>query len=41
MAQERHSGLAVISINHEVGGQIWYNDVTDDFAARKARRTAL
>ena len=41
MAQERLSGLAVISINHEVGGQIQYNDVIDDFAARKARRTAL
>ena len=27
MAQERLSGLAVISINHEVGGQIRYNDV--------------
>ena len=41
MAQERLSGLAVISINHEVGGQIRYNDVINDFAARKARRTAL
>ena len=40
MAQERLSGLAVISINHEVGGQISYK-VIDDFAARKARRTAL
>ena len=38
MAQERPRGLAVISINHEVGGQIRYNDVIDDFAARKARR---
>ncbi|XP_071060272.1 zinc finger MYM-type protein 1-like isoform X2 [Pseudochaenichthys georgianus] len=41
MAQERLSGLAVISINHEVGGQISYDDVIDDFAARKARRIAL
>ena len=41
MAQESLSGLAVISINHEVGGQISYNDVIDDFAARKARMTAL
>ena len=41
MAQERLSGLAVISINHEVGGQISYNDVIYDFAARKARRNAL
>ena len=41
MAQERLSGLAVININHEVGGQIQYNDVIDEFAARKTRRTAL
>ena len=27
MAQECLSGLAVISINHEVGGQISYDDV--------------
>ena len=32
---------ALININHEVGDQIQYNDVIDDFAARKARRTAL
>ena len=30
MAQERLSGLAVISINHEVAGQILYDDVIDD-----------
>ena len=41
MAQERRSGLAVISVNHEVGGQISYDDVIDDFATRKARRIAL
>ena len=29
------------TIRREVGGQIQYNDVIDDFAARKARRTAL
>ena len=41
MAQERLSGLAVISINHEFVGQISYHDVIDDFAARKARMIAL
>ena len=41
MAQERLSGLAVIRINHEIGGQILYDDVIDDFAGRKARRIAL
>ena len=41
MAQERLSGLAVISINHEVRDQIRYNDVIDDFAARKASTVTL
>ena len=41
LAQENLSGLAVISVNHDVGGQISYDDVIDDFAARKARRIAL
>lgn len=38
MAQERLSGLALISINSKVGREISYNDVIDDFASRKARK---
>ncbi len=38
MAQERLSGLALISINHKVGHDISYNDVINDFASRKARK---
>ncbi|KAJ8334015.1 hypothetical protein SKAU_G00413340 [Synaphobranchus kaupii] len=38
MAQDRLTGLAIISINHEVGRQVSYDDVIDDFAARKSRR---
>ena len=38
MAQERLSGLAVISINNKVGHQISYSDVINDFASRKARK---
>lgn len=38
MAQERLSGLAVISINNKVGQAIPYNDVISDFASRKARK---
>jgi len=40
MAQERLSGLSVISINHVVSQQLSY-DIIDDFAARKARRVRL
>jgi len=40
MAQERLSGLSVISINHVVSQQLSY-DILDDFAARKARRVRL
>ena len=38
MSQERLSGLAIISINHTVAQQILYDDVIDDFAAKKARK---
>ncbi|KAJ8359077.1 hypothetical protein SKAU_G00156020 [Synaphobranchus kaupii] len=38
MAQDRLTGLAIISINHEVGRQVSCDDVIDDFAARKSRR---
>ena len=38
MSQERLTGLAVISINHSTGEQISYDDIIDDFAARKARK---
>uniref|UniRef100_A0A3Q1FCV8 TTF-type domain-containing protein n=1 Tax=Acanthochromis polyacanthus TaxID=80966 RepID=A0A3Q1FCV8_9TELE len=38
MSQERLSGLAVISINNKIANEISYDDVTDDFAHRKARK---
>ncbi|XP_041852965.1 zinc finger MYM-type protein 1-like [Melanotaenia boesemani] len=38
MAQDRLTGLAIISINHEVGKQVSYENVIDDFASKKARR---
>lgn len=38
MAQERLSGLAVISINRKVSHQISYSDVINYFASRKARK---
>ena len=41
MSQEHLSGLAVISINHAVAGQISYVDVIDDFASRKARKVRV
>ena len=41
MGQERLSGLAIISINHIISKQLSYDDVIDDFAARKTRRVRL
>ncbi|XP_034092482.1 uncharacterized protein LOC117559868 [Gymnodraco acuticeps] len=38
MVQERLSGLAIISINSDVSRQLSYEDVIDDFAAKKSRR---
>ncbi|XP_076046741.1 zinc finger MYM-type protein 1-like [Oratosquilla oratoria] len=38
MGQERLSGLAIISINHEVGKDVLYEDIIDDFASKKARK---
>lgn len=38
MSEECLSGLAVISINHQIGSQISYDDVINDFASQKARR---
>ena len=38
MAEDRLTGLAIISLNHEVGKQVSYENVIDDFASRKARR---
>lgn len=38
MSQERLSGLAIMSINHDVGKQISYDDIIDDFASRKCRK---
>ncbi|XP_034056012.1 uncharacterized protein LOC117535596 [Gymnodraco acuticeps] len=41
MAQERLNGLALISINREVSGQISFDDTINEFAARKSRRVRL
>ena len=41
MCQERLSGLATISINHETANNIDYSSIIDDFATRKARKTVL
>ncbi|QQP39921.1 Uncharacterized protein FKW44_013792, partial [Caligus rogercresseyi] len=41
MMQERLSGLGIISINHVVSNQLSYDDIIDDFAARKTRRVNL
>lgn len=38
MAQECLSGLAIISIHHQVGSQLSYDEVRNDFASKKARR---
>lgn len=38
MSQERLSGMALISINHQIGSQISYDEVINYFASRKARR---
>ena len=38
MSQERLSGLAIMSINHDVGKQISYDDIIDDFASRKCMK---
>lgn len=37
MLQQRLSGLSVISITHMVSQQLSCYDVTDDFAAKKAK----
>ena len=41
MSQERLSGMAVLSINHQLAEQISFDDIIDDFASRKARRVKL
>ena len=41
MGQERLSGLAIISINHEVGKDVLYEDIIDDFASKKARKQSF
>lgn len=38
MVQDRTSGLAIISINHINRKELSYDDVIDDFAAKKARK---
>lgn len=41
MAQERLSGLAVLSINHEICETVSYDEVIDDFAAKKSRKVKI
>ena len=41
MMQERLSGLAIISINHEIATKIDYSTIIDNFAAKKARKTVF
>ena len=41
MSQERLSGLAIMSIKNDVGKQISYDDIIDDFASRKCRKGKL
>ena len=41
VAEERMSGLAIVSINSEVAQQLSYDDLVDDFASRKCRRVHL
>ena len=41
MSQKPLSGLAVISINHQLANQISYDDIIDDFASKKARKARL
>ncbi|XP_076058380.1 uncharacterized protein LOC143035322 [Oratosquilla oratoria] len=38
MGQDRLTGLAIISINHEVGKQVSYEEIIDNFASKKARK---
>ncbi|XP_025760119.1 zinc finger MYM-type protein 1-like [Oreochromis niloticus] len=41
MAQERLTGLAIISINHAIADQISYDDIIEDFASRKSRKSQI
>ena len=38
MSQERLSGLAVMSINHDMGKHMSHDDIVDDFASGKCIR---
>ena len=38
ISQEHLSGLAIMSINHDVGKSLSCDDMIDDFASRKSRR---
>ncbi|XP_034544579.1 zinc finger MYM-type protein 1-like [Notolabrus celidotus] len=38
MGQDRLTGLAIISINHETGKQLSYEEIIADFANKKARK---
>lgn len=41
MSQERLTALATISINHRVAENISYDELVDDFAARKVRKARI
>ena len=38
MAQDRLSGLALISVEHEIGQSLDYSELIKEFAANKARK---
>ncbi|XP_064089206.1 uncharacterized protein LOC135203408 [Macrobrachium nipponense] len=38
IGKDRLTGLAIISFNHEVGKQVSYEDIIDDFESKKARK---
>ena len=41
MAQDRLSGLAIIAIEKDVGAQIEFNNLINDFTQKKARKIVL
>ena len=41
MAQDRLSGVAIISIEKEIGAQIEFNNLINDFTQKRARKIVL
>ena len=41
MSQERLSGLTILSIENATSRTTDYNDITDEFASKRARKIAL